>query len=91
MLSEVSRLVPLKALNSNCPDQKPEKVNIDDVMEVPKLLWDFMQHFDVHPGNMKEAKFAQGLFGYTTYDAVQFFDTIQFKIIYRRSATVQFH
>ncbi|HWC53452.1 MAG TPA: anthranilate synthase component I family protein [Chitinophagaceae bacterium] len=59
------------------PNQKPEKVNIDDVMEVPKLLWDFMQRFDVHSGNMKEAKFSQGLFGYTTYDAVQFFDTIK--------------
>jgi anthranilate synthase component 1 len=61
------------------PNQKPEKVSIGDVMEVPKLLWDFMQRFDVHSGNMKEAKFSQGLFGYTTYDAVQFFDTIQLK------------
>ena len=26
---------------------------------------------------MKEAALAQGLFGYTTYDAVQFFDTIR--------------
>jgi anthranilate synthase component 1 len=61
------------------PNQKPEKINIGDVMEVPKLLWDFMQRFDVLSGNMKEAKFSQGLFGYTTYDAVQFFDTIQLK------------
>ncbi|HVT86075.1 MAG TPA: anthranilate synthase component I family protein [Chitinophagaceae bacterium] len=61
------------------PNQKPEKVSIDDVMEVPRLLWDFMQRFNVHSGNMKEAKFSQGLFGYTTYDAVQFFDTIQLK------------
>ena len=38
-------------------------------------LWDFMQRFEVM--NMaKEAKFAQGLFGYTTYDAVQFFETV---------------
>lgn len=61
------------------PNQKPEKVSIDDVMEVPRLLWAFMQRFNVHSGNMKEAKFSQGLFGYTTYDAVQFFDTIQLK------------
>jgi len=59
------------------PKQNPEKISIRDVNEVPALLWDFMQRFDVSKGEAKEAKYAQGLFGYTTYDAVQFFDTIQ--------------
>ncbi len=59
------------------PAQKPEKVILKDSNEVPQLLWNFMQKFDVQKNEMKEAKFAQGLFGYTTYDAVQFFDTIQ--------------
>ena len=31
--------------------------------------------FEVKKAEMKEARFAQGLFGYTTYDAVQFFET----------------
>lgn len=59
------------------PGEKPEKVAIRNVMEVPKLLWDFMQRFDVKKSESGSAKFAQGLFGYTAYDAVQFFDTIR--------------
>ena len=58
------------------PGQKPVKVSIKDVNEVPELLWNFMQKFDIKKSETKEAKFAQGLFGYTTYDAVQFFDTV---------------
>ncbi len=58
------------------PGQKPEKIILDNTNEVPQLLWNFMQKFDIQESEVKEAKFAQGLFGYTTYDAVQFFDTI---------------
>lgn len=60
------------------PGQKPEKVALKNTNEVPKLLWDFMQKFEIKKGETKEEKFAQGLFGYTTYDAVQFFDTVSF-------------
>jgi anthranilate synthase component I len=58
------------------PGQRPEKVALKDTNEVPKLLWDFMQKFEIEKSETKEVKFAQGLFGYTTYDAVQFFDTV---------------
>lgn len=60
------------------PGQKPEKVALKNTNEVPKLLWDFMQKFEIKKGETKEEKFAQGLFGYTSYDAVQFFDTVSF-------------
>jgi anthranilate synthase component 1 len=59
------------------PAQKPEKVAIKNIMDVPKLVWDFANRFDCKKTETKEAKFAQGLFGYTSYDAVQFFDTIK--------------
>src|SRR5438046_9456782 len=65
-----------KSIEFKLPDQKPEKVILKDVNEVPRLLWDFMQRFDVHKGNEKQTKFAQGLFGYTAYETVQLFDTI---------------
>ncbi|MEK7224828.1 MAG: anthranilate synthase component I family protein, partial [Bacteroidota bacterium] len=58
------------------PGQKPEKIELKNKNEVPQLLWDFMQRFDVKKSGSKEAKFAQGLFGYTSYDAVQFFETL---------------
>lgn len=60
------------------PNQQPEKAVIKSSSEVPQLLWDFMQRFEVQQTG-REIKYAQGLFGYTTFDAVQFFDTIQLK------------
>ncbi len=64
------------------PAQKSEKIAIKDTGEVPGLLWNFMNRFEIQSspsGGGKEGVFAQGLFGYTTFDAVQFFDTIQFQ------------
>lgn len=61
------------------PAEKPAKTPITASTNVPGLLWEFMQKFDVKPCAIKEGKFAQGLFGYTGYDAVQFFDTVKLK------------
>ena len=65
------------------PGQKPERVAISNTKAVPDEVWKFMQNFSIvnttNTGNSlidSAAKFAQGLYGYTTYDAVQFFDTI---------------
>lgn len=59
------------------PGQEPEKATIGKAAAVPGILWEFMQRFSIEPSAEKEARFAQGLYGYTTYDAVQFFDTIR--------------
>ncbi len=61
------------------PNHNPEKKQIDDTINVPQLLWDFMNYFQVNQVDDKQAKIAQGLFGYCTYDAVQFFETVQLK------------
>lgn len=66
-----------KNIESKLPGRKPETVAITNVAEVPEMLWEFMQYFNTNGDNVKETKFAQGLYGYTTYDAVQFFDTIR--------------
>jgi anthranilate synthase component 1 len=65
-----------KSIEFKLPGMPPEKAAIGNTSEVPQLLWDFMQRFEITAGS-REARFAQGLYGYTTYDAVQFFDTIQ--------------
>jgi anthranilate synthase component 1 len=65
-----------KSIEFKLPGQKPEKVAIKNAAEVPDLLWGYMQNFEVKATEVKEGKFAQGLFGYTCFDAVQFFDTI---------------
>ncbi len=61
------------------PNHNPEKKSIDNTTNVPQLLWDFMQHFTAHDVDDKNAKIAQGLFGYCNYDAVQFFETIELR------------
>lgn len=66
-----------KSLEYKLPGQKPEQLTVQTTAEVPDQLWSFMQRFEAQEPSMKEGKFAQGLFGYTTFDAVQFFDTIQ--------------
>jgi anthranilate synthase component 1 len=61
------------------PAQQPEKMPITDKSKVPAQLWDFMQRFEIQAATEKEAVFAQGLFGYSCFDAVGFFDTVQLK------------
>lgn len=65
-----------KSIEFKLPGSQPEKVAINNSAEVPSHLWSFMQRFEVKEAETKEGKFAQGLFGYTSFDAVQFFDTI---------------
>lgn len=59
------------------PGQKPERIPIADKNALPSLLSDFMHRFEMMPVACKEASFAQGLYGYTSYDAVQFFETVE--------------
>lgn len=66
-----------QSIECKLPGQAPEKTGIRHAAQVPGQLWEFMQRFDIQQPDKKESRFAQGLFGYTSYDAVQFFDTIQ--------------
>jgi len=65
-----------KSVEFKFPNLKPEKIDINDSSNIPQLLFEFMQKFEIS-GDTPESKYAQGLYGYTTYDAVQFFDTIR--------------
>ena len=60
------------------PNETPQKLALENVADAPRELWNFMQKFQIEPSAEKEAKFSQGLYGYTSFDAVQFFDTIHF-------------
>ena len=61
------------------PNQEPEKELIKDVHAAPDRIWSYMKQYEMQGEGIKEAAFAQGLYGYTAYDAIPFFDTIQFK------------
>ena len=60
------------------PGRNPEKITLDKNSNVPQLMWDYMQRFDAVAPAMKEGKFAQGLYGYTSYDAIVFFESLKF-------------
>jgi anthranilate synthase component 1 len=60
------------------PNGNPEKAVLKGNGDLKTLLWDFMQRFQTESADAKLAQFAQGLFGYFTFDAVQFFETIKF-------------
>ncbi len=70
-----------KRIEFKLPNQQPERVVIDKQNAVPDLLWNFMQRFEITTsfGGGREKVFAQGLYGYSTYDAVQFFDKVELK------------
>jgi anthranilate synthase component I len=67
-----------KSIEFKFPNEKPERVPIKNAADVPRLLWEFMNRFQVNAAAEKPVKTAQGLFGYTTFDAVQFFESIEF-------------
>jgi anthranilate synthase component 1 len=69
----------MQTIEFKLPGQAPERREIKELADTPRLLWDFMQRFEVSPLTDRPARSAQGLFGYTTFDAVQFFDTIRFR------------
>ena len=56
------------------PGQTAERIKLNNPTDVPQLLWDFMQRFEIKEAAVRPVNVAQGLFGYTTFDAVQFFD-----------------
>src|SRR5580700_3816354 len=66
-----------KNIEFKLPGQPPEKVEFSNPGEVPDLLWQFMQRFAVEIAAEKSVRAAQGLYGYTTFDAVQFFESIK--------------
>ncbi len=68
-----------RSLEFKYPGQAPERASLVQLSETPRLLWEYMQRYDAEPCAEKKLRAVQGLFGYTTFDAVQFFDTISFR------------
>lgn len=64
-------------LEFKLPLQEPQKVK-QGSMSISDALWHFMQRFSMTESLQKPMNIAQGLFGYSAYDAIQFFETIKF-------------
>jgi anthranilate synthase component 1 len=59
------------------PNDDPKKITIKGETNVTDEIWNFMQHFHIAESAVSPVSMAQGLFGYISYDAVQFFETIK--------------
>lgn len=59
------------------PLADPESIHLSND-QVPDLIWKYMCQYEVFQQSREEV-FAQGLYGYTTFDAVRFFETVPFK------------
>ena len=64
-----------KTIEIKYPNQDPIK---QEANQIDNQLWSYMQGYDVAPHAHKETSFAQGLFGYTSFDAIPLFETIAF-------------
>jgi anthranilate synthase component 1 len=58
------------------PGQPPEQLKIDNDGNVPAIISNFMQQFETVSPEHSAGLMAQGLFGYTSYDAIGLFETI---------------
>ena len=61
------------------PSRNSQKIKITKETKVAEELWKFMQYFNIAETTTVPVSKAQGLFGYTTFDAIQFFEEIKFK------------
>ena len=68
-----------KEIEYKLPSKDVVKMPIDKPAMVASVLQEFMNRFELVEHAVKPVNIAQGLFGYTSYDAVQFFESVQFE------------
>jgi anthranilate synthase component 1 len=63
-------------LEFKLPGEQPQKVKPGNKVQLSETMAVFMDRFQIDADVPKPVHIAQGLFGYTSYDAVQFFESI---------------
>ena len=66
-----------KTIELKYPNQDPIKKEVAG-SQIDHQLWSYMQGYQVAPNAHAATNFAQGLFGYTSFDAIPLFETIAF-------------
>ncbi|HET7897258.1 MAG TPA: anthranilate synthase component I family protein, partial [Flavisolibacter sp.] len=77
-------------VETKLPGEKAEQTSLHNNEELKNILWDFTRQFEVSSQEPKLARFAQGLYGYFTFDAVQLFETISFRKVSDQSNQIPF-
>ncbi|CAN5216495.1 anthranilate synthase component I family protein [soil metagenome] len=71
-------VINYKEAECKVPGKTPEKIKITKDKKITDILWEYMQRFELNEPDNKAAKFAQGLYGYTSYDAIPLFEPAGF-------------
>lgn len=66
-------------VETKLPGQNAERSKLGSNQDLQQILWSYLQRFEGTSDDAKSAAFAQGLYGYFTFDAVQYFESIKFK------------
>jgi anthranilate synthase component 1 len=77
-------MIDMQTAEFKFPGQPPERKSITTSSEVVGLLQEYLDHFELQSNCTVKA--AQSFFGYTSYDAVQFFDSIKLAAANKTSA-----
>lgn len=67
------------AIEVKYPNENPISITISEPLAVTEILNNFLQKFEAKSNTdyCKEASFAQGLYGYTSFESAALFDSIQ--------------
>jgi anthranilate synthase component 1 len=66
-----------RSIEFKLPGEVPQKESLKGDEKLPALIWEFMQRFQTESNDPKASAFAQGLYGYFTFDAIELFETLQ--------------
>lgn len=69
----------LQEIEVKLPLESPQKFEINDDFKITNFIESFSKSFQCEPVKKPVENIAQGLFGYSSFEAVQFFETITFK------------
>jgi anthranilate synthase component 1 len=77
-------------IETKLPGENEERTHLGGAEKLQDILWNYTKTFEVSSSEPKLARFAQGLYGYFTFDAVQFFETIRFRKVEDNSNQIPF-
>ena len=66
-------------METKLPGQNAERTPLSGKEVLQDVLWNYTKRFAATGGDPKTVRYAQGLYGYFTYDAVQLFETIKLR------------
>lgn len=70
-------IINKELLEFKLPGELPEKVKPGSKLQLAETMAAFTDRFEIDASVPRPVQIAQGLFGYTSYDAIQFFESIQ--------------